>query len=143
MVAGRPIEWNDEKIEIEAEYLLEWVKKDDSLVLGTCYGSRGYSYHDCMEWEVKNEKFRHAKRQAKTIIGARREKGAILNELNSGIVNRTMGLYDCELDQYLEKQRSKEQSNDSAQDICNAINALLNNTPTVVKRVENSPNKHS
>lgn len=93
---GRPIEWTDEKIEAEADYLLEWARLDDSLVLGSCYADRCYSYQDAIDWSVKNEKFREAKKRARTFVGSRREKGGIQGSLDSAIVRSSMGTYDPE-----------------------------------------------
>lgn len=94
--SGRPALWTQEKIEAEASYLLEWSKQDDSLVLAECYGLRGYSYDHVSDWEKKNSVFAEAKKIAKTRIGARREKKALLNQIDSNIVGKTLITYDPE-----------------------------------------------
>lgn len=94
--AGQPQKWTDEAIEKEADFLLEWSCEDDSLVLATCYGMRGYSYQRAEEWDSSNSKFSEAKKIAKTIIGARREHGAIIGKLDSSIVKASLANYDPE-----------------------------------------------
>jgi len=93
---GRPPIWTDEAIEAEADFLLEWCCNEDALVLATCYGMRKYSYQRAEEWDASNKKFAEAKRIAKTIVGARREHGAIIGKLDSSIIKASMANYDPE-----------------------------------------------
>jgi len=93
---GRPMIWTEEAINAEAEFLLEWSCEEDSLVLATCYGMRGYSYQRAEEWDHGNKSFSEAKKIAKTIIGARREHGAIIGKLDSSIVKASLANYDPE-----------------------------------------------
>ena len=94
--SGRPPIWTDEKIEEEAKLLIEFAQKPTSLVLGEHYGARGYSYEHSMDWEKKNKAFYEAKRLAKCLIGARRERGAILGDYDSPMVRASMANYDPE-----------------------------------------------
>ncbi len=93
---GPPKKWTDEAIEKEAKALLDWAKKEDSLVLATFYGARGISYQRADEFEQKNAMFAEAKQLAKTIIGARREYGALTGNLDSTMVRASMANYDPE-----------------------------------------------
>ncbi len=135
---ARPIEWTDQLIELEADYLVEWARKSESLVMGTCYGSRGYSYHDAKEWSIKNIKFRQAKIQATTLVGARRELGGLINKLNSNIVARTMPLYDPDYNEHLKEQRKAESENDLKDNLefCQAINNLIKDQSIVIDNVD-------
>ena len=107
---GRPNYWTEERVNEEAKYLKEWAQKEDSLSLGTCYGSRYYSYVDASEWEQKYEEFRKAKRFATTIIWARREHGGLIGKLDSALVRSTHGTYDLDHRAYLKemKEAAKE-----------------------------------
>lgn len=91
---GRPVIWTDDKIEYEADLLIEWAQKDSSLVLGQHYGARGYSYDHAMDWAKRNEKYKMAKKVALTIVGARREEKALYAIIDSAIVKRSMHMYD-------------------------------------------------
>jgi hypothetical protein len=102
---GRPNYWTEEKINEEAEYLMQWAMNEDSLSLGKCYGSRYYSYVDANEWEQKYDIFRKAKRFATTIITARREEGGLLGKLDSAIVRSTHGTYDLDHRAYLKEMK--------------------------------------
>lgn len=103
--SGRPREWTDELIEAEAYYLLEWAQDPDALVLGECYGSRGYSYEDAMDWSNRFSVFCKCKNMAKAIVGARREKGAIKKKYDSNIVGRSMPQYDPEFKAFLKDMK--------------------------------------
>jgi hypothetical protein len=133
MAGGRPTEWTVEKIEAEADYLVEWAEKPDSIVLGTCYGSRGYSYVDANEWAKENKKFGKAKAHAKTLVGARREIGGLINKLNPGIVSRTMPMYDPEYNEHvmaLKKNQSESECIDIS-DLKTAFDTLTKNQSIV------------
>lgn len=97
--------WFEEDVNEEADYLIAWAMKEDSLVLGECYGMRGYTYQASSEWAERNEKFRQARIIAKTIVGARREKGALLGKLDSSLVRHSMALYDPEYRAYLKEMK--------------------------------------
>lgn len=105
---GRPKVWTDEKIAEEAQFLREWANKEDSIVIGECYGLRGYSFDSSIEWEKTNKDFAEAKRYAKTMIGSRRERLALQGAVDSGIVRCSMGVYDPEHRAYLKEMKSAD-----------------------------------
>ena len=86
--------WTEEKVQIEADFLIETARDSDVLSLLEIYSMRDYGYKQVSEWDKEYEFFRKSKEKAKQIIGARREKGALLGELNQHIVSKSMGLYD-------------------------------------------------
>ena len=93
---GRPIEWTEELIEQEATLLLEYANDPNSIVIGKHYGSRGYSYHDAIEWAEKNAIFRQAKVIATQMIASRREELGLKGVIDAGIVKATLATYDLE-----------------------------------------------
>jgi len=97
---GRPKIWTDERLKEEALLMVEWACKPDSLVLAEFYGNRGYDYDDVSHFEKMSDDFSKAKRISKIIIGARREKGALNGKLDSGVVRKSMALYDPEMKAY-------------------------------------------
>ena len=57
---GRPAKYTDEFIENEAEELLLWMKRPDSIYFKQFSLERGYHWNRCLLWAKKNEKFRDA-----------------------------------------------------------------------------------
>lgn len=106
MVIHKDKLWTIEVIDQIADELVKWAAKDDSLVLAEFYGSQLISYQRALEFEEQSSKFAESKRIAKTLIGARREKGALKGELDSGLVRKSMALYDPEMKQYELDQKS-------------------------------------
>lgn len=104
-VHRKPQRWTDEVIDEEAEYLLEWAHDDNSLVMGTCYGSRGYSTELACKWAKTHEKFATYKELAKTIVGARREHGAIMGWYDSNLIKAAMATYDPEYRAFLKEMK--------------------------------------
>jgi len=121
---GRPKIWTDEKIKEEAAYLVKWAELEDSLVLASCYGKRGYSYDYAMVWERVPE-FSEAKKLAKTLVGARREKGALLNQFDSAIVRSSMGSYDPEHKAYLKEMKKDELLSNLSQEDVETLSELI------------------
>jgi hypothetical protein len=103
---GAPKLWTIDLIEQIADELIKWAHKDDSIVMAEFYGSQLISYQRAFEFEEQSQKFAEAKRIAKTLVGARREKGALKGELDSGLVKKSMALYDPEMKQYELDQKS-------------------------------------
>lgn len=101
---GVPLKWTPEAIEEEAEFLVEWANRDDSIVIGMCYGERGYSAHEAKDWSEKNQFYSQAKQYAMNLVGARREHMALNKKVDSGIVIRTMRMYNVEYHNF-EKER--------------------------------------
>jgi hypothetical protein len=114
---GAPKKWTDERIEQEADALLEWAKKKDSLVIATFYGMRGISYQRAEEWDHSNEKFAESKRIAKTIIGARREHGALTGKLDASMVKASMANYDPEHRRYMLEMKAANTQNTAPKSI--------------------------
>lgn len=134
---GRSLKWTDEKIEEEAEYLLEWANLPGSLVLGMCYGSRGYTYQDAKEWAQRNDKYREAKLLAFTLVGSRREMGGLINKLSSGLVSRTMPLYDPDYNDLVMQMKKAQDDSELKEhsDLCAAIQSLMKDQTIVCTHV--------
>jgi len=131
---GRPVEWTDEKITEEAAYLLEWSQDSDALVLGECYGSRGYSYEDAIEWAEKHEVFRKSRLLAKSIVGARREKGAIKGKYGENLISKTMALYDPEYKALMKELKNAQTIvNVAGDDAAKKLSEVLKSQPQVSK----------
>lgn len=65
---GRPLIYDDDRLDEEAKALLEWIQtdSDDKIYLGTFALQRGYDRWKLSEWADRHEGFRLAYRQAKT-----------------------------------------------------------------------------
>jgi hypothetical protein len=126
MKIGRPPIWTIERLAQEARDLIEWASKEDSIVLAEFYGIKGYDYDDVHHFERISEEFAKAKRNAKIMIGARREKGALKGKLDSSIVKKSMALYDPEMKAYeLEmKNASKQEETDIMKEALNAVREI-------------------
>jgi len=75
--------------------LVEWATtNDDALVLTDFYSSRKINPGTYWNWEQKHPKLTEAKKIAMLIIGARREKGALKNQLNASMVISQQAKYD-------------------------------------------------
>jgi len=94
-LGGRPEEWTTERIEKEAEELINW-SLGDELVLETFGLYRNPPYIRAVMYELgnKNELFRDALMVAKERIRARRESGAYKGEYNASTMQFTHGFYD-------------------------------------------------
>ncbi len=90
-VFGRPAKWD---IKVEAQALLEWVKKPDSVRLLDFANERGFWSGNFSDWERDDEDFSYALKKAKDVLASRREKLANEGVLNYGIYNRNQLIYD-------------------------------------------------
>jgi len=102
---GRPRKWSEKQVEDEADFLVEWAQRDDALVLGTCYGMRGYSYETSLRWAKENEIYAYAKELTKTIVGARREVQALKGRIDAGLVRASLATYDPEYRAFLKEMK--------------------------------------
>jgi hypothetical protein len=93
---GRPRLWTDEDIIEEANFLIEWCKKPDSIVLADCYAIRGYHHDLSFDFSNRSKDYSEAKMFAKSLIGARRERLGLLGELDASIVRSSQANYDRE-----------------------------------------------
>lgn len=131
---GRPRKWTDEHIEAEADFLLEWANRDDAIVLGTCYGLRGYSYEKSVVWAKQNEWYAEAKELAKTLVGARREVGALKGRLDAGLVKASLATYDPEYRAFLKEMKRDQIMEDiSNEQAAKDISEYIKTRPPVKK----------
>ena len=62
---GRPVIYDDERIEEEANALLEWIKDPKNLYIGVFAAQRGYDRARLSEFAKSNKVFSHAYKEAK------------------------------------------------------------------------------
>jgi hypothetical protein len=116
---------SDHELEWIADQLLEWASLEDSVtLLGFC-ADNGIAQTSLYQWEQRNSKLRSAMSTAKSMVGARREKMALLNKFNAGIVNRTMGVYDDRVRAYDTEMRLLGSQEDKAQ----TVNVMMHHMP--------------
>lgn len=91
----RPV-WTDEKIAKTCGQLEKWSKNEDSLTM--LQYSAEYGEPQSMILNAANDykDIRQAYNMAKARIGARREVLALKGEINSGLVQRSLALYNSE-----------------------------------------------
>lgn len=80
-----------------AHEMVKWAREnEDALVLADFFNNKGIHRSDIQRWVGKHLFFKNAYEMTKSIIGSRREKGALLRKYDSTIVMRTMSIYDPE-----------------------------------------------
>lgn len=124
---------SDHEIEWIADKLVEWAQKDDSITLLSFSGEMGIAQTSLYDWEKRNKKMRNSISAAKSIVGARREKMALHNKFNAGIVNRTMGVYDDRVRAYDTEMKTIGAGDDKAQTI-NVVMKPMPETDVVPKK---------
>lgn len=94
--SGRPEEWTSERIEIEAIDLEQWSKQNDALILEEFGLYRNPPYVRAQMYDLghKNKRFSSALVVARERIRSRREKGAVVGEFNSSVMQFTHAFYD-------------------------------------------------
>ncbi len=103
---GRPRAFD---LEEEAIALAVWASDPEALVLREFSAIRKYASPDKMfEYCKMSESFRNSYAQAKTLIGARREKLLMMGKGNPSPFNRYAALYDKELADH-EREMKKEE----------------------------------
>ena len=106
--SGRPPKWTEPVLEEEAEALLEYARKPDSITLVDYWPTRGFSDVEACRFEKSSEVFSKAKRMAKNLIGGRREKMGLLGDYDSAIVRSSMATYDYEHRMMLKEMKREE-----------------------------------
>lgn len=94
---GRPRKYDLEK---EAQDLLDWSKKDDSIALWGFTEDKDYCAEDLSDFAKDCEAFSQALRKAKERVGKRRELKCNNSSLNYGIWARGARIYDRLLDNH-------------------------------------------
>ena len=97
----------------EAEKLIEWAKKEDSIILRAWCIDRLISQEELMSWCQKSELFRKAYKQAQTWIGVRREAIA-LKQGNGAPYSRYAAVYDKKLDDHERSIRAENKGNEQS-----------------------------
>lgn len=113
-VFGRPATWTPERIKEEAQNFLEWAMLDDSIVLREYCALRGYSHQWLTYLADKSQDFADALKIARILVGARREKGAILGKYDAGIIKATLATYDEEHRAVLKEMKRAESEGNQA-----------------------------
>jgi len=81
-------------LELLAKELVEWATTEKPLILTIFYDERGIHSDVLARWMKRSKKLKQAHQFAKRVIGSRRELGALNKTLDSGIVARTMAMYN-------------------------------------------------
>jgi hypothetical protein len=124
----------DHEIEWIADRVIEWAEDEESVtLLGFC-AANGISQSSLYDWEKRNHRMRQAISTAKSIVGARREKMALQNKFNAGIVNRTMGVYDDRVHAYDKEMRMLGSSGEDRAQTINVVMPPMPETDTVPKK---------
>ena len=126
-VYGRPIEWTDELIEQEADALLEWCRRDDSIMLTKFCAEREIIADDIAHWELNNTKFARALKLAKLNIAQRREQMVNSEQMNYGVYQRYQGMYDPFLTKFERAEKAYE-ADLRNQSIADALNYVVQTT---------------
>ncbi len=116
--------WTNERVQEEADYLLNWAAQKDSIVLATCYGERKYHHDDVAEWCGRHEGYKLAQKLAMTIVGARREKMAMLGLLDNSIVKATLGVYDPIYKAFFKEMKKCDRENEESEVVRNFIKTV-------------------
>jgi len=124
---------SDKELEWIAGKLIEWSDLESSVTLIGFCSDYSIAQTSLYEWERRNEKLRKAMSLAKAKVGARRERLALENKFNAGIVNRTLGMYDDRLRAYDKEMRLATQGDDKAQTI-NLVVPAMPSSDAVPKR---------
>lgn len=106
---GRPIKWTDEAIDAFADELLEWAKKPDSLVLVSFALDKDLSADIMARLEHLSPRFSKALRDAKRILGARRETGALTKVYESKVYDKSQRMYDPDWTKCQEETLAREE----------------------------------
>lgn len=89
-------------IEELADKMIAWSKQEGNIVLNKFIAEQGYPMSTFNTWLQRSEKLQEAYSIARTMVGCRREQGAIEGKYNPFIVMKTMPLYDHEYKAHLE-----------------------------------------
>lgn len=121
------LNWNisDKEIEKIAIDLIEWAKRDDSVIFSTFATDRDWNPKLLSKWADKNETMREALEIARHMVSARREERGIEGEYNSRIVMGMMPLYNREYREY-EEQKAAAQK----QENLNPIKVIIERVPS-------------
>lgn len=107
---GRPRKYD---LEQEGNDLLEWAKKDDSLIMKSFAVPKEYTYEHMLAWvrEGHSEYFSQCYEKAIAIVADRREKMALAGTIPQKYFDRFATLYDKDLRRH-ERELKKEQIED-------------------------------
>lgn len=105
---GRPQMYTVPVLEEMAADLMEWAKKEDSIVFREWLALKGIGPSTCKDLKERSHVFAKAIEDAKYLIGCRRERLALHGELNDSIVRTSMGIYDPEMKEWIMEQKKAD-----------------------------------
>lgn len=95
LICGSEAYWTEERLEEEAQAIIELSENEEFLCLKHIFIERGYSQDQvCNDFLPRSEAFRKAHTYIKAKIGARRERKGLKKELSETIVGKTLHNYD-------------------------------------------------
>ncbi len=83
---GAPVYWTAERIEVEAEALVEWIAKEDNIYINRFALERKYHPSRFLEMAKKNQMFAQAHAFAKAFQEIKLVEGAAHSKLNPGFI---------------------------------------------------------
>lgn len=83
LAGGRPVEWTDERIEKEAEALLEWIKEPKNFYWEEFAIQRGFPAHYMSRLAKKNVRFKQAYELARMVQKMTISKNAMFKKFDS------------------------------------------------------------
>lgn len=93
---GRPERYTEKYINELIEDLNKWSDREDALIFRQWAAYKNIPYTTLAELSDRFDNFSESLKIAKMKIGCRRELKGLRGELDSGIISKTMGIYDPE-----------------------------------------------
>lgn len=113
-----------------SQELLEWSKREDSIVFRDFYDDKGIPEDAYYRWVRTHQQLKAAHAIAKGRVGSRREKGALIRKYDPSFITNSMPMYDQEWKDLLSWKASlKEQSSSNAPVTINLPN--ITTIPTI------------
>ena len=90
--------WTPARIKKECKQLDEWSKTEDALTMLSYCADYDLVQQTLLDAVSKYPRLSESYKKAKARVGARRERLAMKGEINAGLVQRSLRLYNCEQD---------------------------------------------
>lgn len=117
--------------------LITFAYESDILRVEWFFSLRGISPSTAREWTYKYPSFKESYHAARSIIGMRREDGALKRKFDASTAHFTLPLYDQEWREALEyRQKLKEEETSKTQPITVVLEAFPNSPLVPVKKEE-------
>ena len=125
---------SDQELSWWADKLLEWARRDDSIVLHSFAAEMEIDPARLSDWSKRSEKLTRAVKAAKTIVGARREKLALENKINASVVLKLMANYNEDYYAYEKEMKLLGSEEEKKAQTINVIMPPMPSTNAVPKK---------